>query len=187
MNRVTTGACHIRHRVLRPPHIHFPKIARVASQAGVQHGFRLHQRERPWNGSLAAVRFHVRFARPVAAFASGTLRRLVAAGDALIMRVLVEVEPDVRVAGLTDGPADVVGGHQRNTHRNEEYPPTDHSFNIVNKTLNTCKFCGCRVRGQSLLWTRAGAANIKTPSCRTKLAAIHSANLPLPVTMPENG
>ena len=43
---------------------------------------------------------HVGLARPMAAFAAGARGRQIARGDALEMRVLIEVQPDVRVAGL---------------------------------------------------------------------------------------
>src|ERR1035441_6630488 len=94
--------------MLRAADIGLRKIARVAVEAGVQDGFRRHQRERARNCGLTAVRFHVRLPRPVTAFASGALWRLIAAGDALVMRILIEVEPDVRVTGLTYRAAGVV-------------------------------------------------------------------------------
>jgi len=108
VNRMTVGAHHVRERVLRAADIGFRKIACVAGQARIQDGFWLHQRERARNRGFAAVGFHVGLPRPVAAFASGAVGWLIAAGDAFVMRVLIEVEPDVRVTSLTGCAADVV-------------------------------------------------------------------------------
>src|ERR1022692_4361987 len=94
--------------MLRAADIGLRKIARGAVEAGVQDGFRRHQRKRARNRGLTAVRFHVRLPRPVTAFASGAFGRLIAAGDALVMWILIEFEPYVRVTGLTHRAAGVV-------------------------------------------------------------------------------
>ena len=49
----------------------------------------------------------------LAAFAAGALRRLLARSDALVVRVLVEVHPDIGMARLTDVAADEAGWRGR--------------------------------------------------------------------------
>lgn len=52
------------------------------------------------------MRRNVRLAGPVAALAPGVSRLLFSGGNALEMGVLVEGEPDVRMASLTDHASD---------------------------------------------------------------------------------
>lgn len=49
----------------------------------------------------------MRFARSVASLASGIGRRLVSFCNALVMRVLIKLQPDVGVAGLANGAPDI--------------------------------------------------------------------------------
>src|SRR5207247_10173462 len=55
-------------------------------------------------------RFHVGRSRTVAALAAGALGGQVSRRDALVMRILVKVEPDVGVADFASFAADVAGG-----------------------------------------------------------------------------
>ena len=56
------------------------------------------------------MRLYVRFARAVAAFAAGILGFLFFAGNAFEVRVFVEAEPDVRVAGFANRASDIRTG-----------------------------------------------------------------------------
>ena len=108
MNRVTVSADDIGEGMLRAANIGLRKIACVAVEASVQDGFGLHQREGARNGGRAAAGFDVGFTGSVTAFASGALGWLIAARDALVMRILIEVEPDVGVTSFTYRAPDVV-------------------------------------------------------------------------------
>src|ERR1035438_7137979 len=68
MNGMAGSAGDIGERVLRASYVDLLKIARMAGEAGFQHASLRHQGKRIRNGGLAAVRGHVRFARPVASF-----------------------------------------------------------------------------------------------------------------------
>ena len=71
-------------------------IFTVAGQAGIQDLRRTHLRERP-DSRLAASGLDMSLTGAVTALAAGPLGRFLAAGDASIMRVLIEIQPDVRV------------------------------------------------------------------------------------------
>jgi hypothetical protein len=70
----------------------------VAAEAVVQDlfGFQLGKGH---NSGFSTARFYVGLARAVAALASGALGRFFSGGDALVMRVLVEVRPNIGMAG----------------------------------------------------------------------------------------
>ena len=70
----------------------------VAPQTVVQNGLWLKLGE-GHDGGLAAARLDVGLARTVAAFASGSFRRLLAGCNALVVGVLIKIGPDVWVAG----------------------------------------------------------------------------------------
>jgi 2-methylcitrate dehydratase PrpD len=76
----------------------------------------------------------------VAAFAAGAFGRLVSAGDAFVMRILVEVKPEVRVTSLTDGAAGIVIGREQGKAHAEQEQPSGHVFNIEEESVNNCKF-----------------------------------------------
>lgn len=117
VNGMTVRADYVGQRVCRAADIGFCEIAGVAGEAGVQDGLRLHQREGMRNGGFAAARCYVSLPRPVTALASGTLGRQISVGDALIVRVLVKVEPDIGVTSLTYLAADVFIGRDEGQAR----------------------------------------------------------------------
>src|SRR5947209_9224432 len=79
--------------------------------------------------ALSAARFHVRFGASVTTFATRALGDFLTAGDAFEVRILIEVQPDVRVTGLTDVTADVLlrpsgYGHPQQQRQYAHDPPT---------------------------------------------------------------
>ena len=109
MNGMAGSAGDTGQRVLRAAYVGLLKIARVASETGFERFGLRHQGERIRNGGLAAVCGHVRFARPVAAFTASAAGRQIARRYAFEMRVLIEVQPDVGMAGLAGAAAHVSG------------------------------------------------------------------------------
>lgn len=73
----------------------------MAAQAGIR-GLLRCQRKEGDDGGLSAMCLHVLLTGSVAAFTTRILGRLFSAGHAFEMRVLVELEPDVRMACLAD-------------------------------------------------------------------------------------
>lgn len=61
------------------------------------------------DGGFAAARLDVSFPRAVAAFATGSLGRRFSRSDRAIVGVPVEVQPNIRVAGLADVRANIAG------------------------------------------------------------------------------
>jgi len=110
MNGMAGSAGDIGERVLRASYVDLLKIARMAGEAGFQHASLRHQGKRIRNGGLAAMRGHVRFARPVAAFTTCAARRQIAGRHTFEMRVLIKVQPDVGVAGFAGVAAHVSAG-----------------------------------------------------------------------------
>ena len=108
MNGMATAADDVGQRMRGPADIGARKIFRVTGEAVVQDFFRLHQREGVRNGSLAAASLYVSLRRAVATFAACSRRRFGSRGNALVVRILVEVQPDVRVARLADRAAHIV-------------------------------------------------------------------------------
>jgi hypothetical protein len=107
--RMATGTRHIVLSVFAPPDIGLVEVAGVARQAGLHHRLGRHQRKRPRDGGLAAPCLHVCPSRPVTPFAPRPLGTLLAGRDALIVRILVEVEPHIRMASLAHVAAHVAG------------------------------------------------------------------------------
>ena len=70
----------------------------VAAEAIVQNLLGL-ELGKSHDGSFAAVRLDVGLTRAVTCLASGTFGRFLTGGDALIVRILVKISPNVRVAG----------------------------------------------------------------------------------------
>lgn len=103
VNRVASVARDVRLRVRASMNIGARQIFAVAGQASLQHLSRLHFRKGP-DGRLAAASLDMRLSGAVAAFASRALGRLPSDGNAAVVRVLIEVQPDVgmtRPANLT--------------------------------------------------------------------------------------
>jgi len=81
----------------------------MAGQAVIQDFLRAHQREGVWDGGPSAARLDMRLPGSVTAFTPGPRGRLGSRSNTLIVRVLVKVQPDIRVACFADGAADVFG------------------------------------------------------------------------------
>ena len=82
------------------------------------------------DGRLPAAGGYVLLARTMAAFTAGLLRRPVARRHGLIVRILIEIRPYVRVTGLTCVTAHVPCGGRRRLRRTkgryqEEYKDGD--------------------------------------------------------------
>jgi len=77
----------------------------MAAEAGIENLLRRQCREGN-DGCFASMRSNVQFAWAVAAFAPGIGRFFLSGGNALEMRVFVEPEPHVGVAGFADHASD---------------------------------------------------------------------------------
>jgi len=108
VNRVAVGADDIAERVRRAADVGAAHRLGMAAQAVVEDLVLGQFGESDYRG-LAAPRLNVRLARPMAAFTSGSVGRFFSGSDALIVRVLVKVSPDVRMAGAANVAA-YVGG-----------------------------------------------------------------------------
>jgi len=106
---VATGAHNIVLGVRGSANVGAGECLGVTAQAVVLDllGFELGESD---NASLSAVGCDVGLAGAVAAFASGMLGRLFAGGDALEMRVLKKLRPDVGMAGFARLAADEAAG-----------------------------------------------------------------------------
>ena len=106
MNRMAVRANHVGIRMYRPPDICLANVFRMAFQTRVQ---RLLRREvgEGANRGFPAVRRHMRAPGSVAAFAAGMLRRFLPRCDRFIVRILIEVQPYVDVAGFADIAANI--------------------------------------------------------------------------------
>jgi hypothetical protein len=105
VNRVAAGANHAIFGVRRVADVRPCQRFAVTAQAIVQNLFRLQLRKGN-DGGLSAARFNVRTSGTVAALAPSVLGGLLTGGDALEMRILVELQPDVGMAGLTSVTSD---------------------------------------------------------------------------------
>lgn len=139
VNRMTVGADDIGQGMRRTADVGFGKVFRVAVQASVEYGLRLHEREGVRNGGFSPMRRDVGLAGAVASFATCTLGWLIATGDALVVRVFVKIKPDVGVTSLTYRTADIIGGRQRKNNTQPE-PASRHAPTLQEKSLNICKF-----------------------------------------------
>jgi len=74
---------------------------RVAAQTSINRLFRCQLRKRN-NGCFASMRLHMRRRRPVTSLAARILRLLLTAGNASEMRILVELRPDIGMAGFAN-------------------------------------------------------------------------------------
>ena len=106
MDGVAIGADYAGQSVRRAADVRPAEGFGVAPQAVVQHCFRPEFGEGD-NGRLTAARRYVGLTGAMAALASGPFRRFFAGCEALVMRILVEVCPDVGVAGPANITADI--------------------------------------------------------------------------------
>ena len=108
VNGMATAANHVGHRMRGAADIGARKIFRVTGEAVVQDFFRLHQRECVWYRRRTAASRDMCLRRAVATFAAGPCGRFGSRRDALVMRILVEVQPDVWVARFANRTAHVL-------------------------------------------------------------------------------
>ena len=99
MDGMTLNASYIVKRVGRRVNIGAFEAGRMAAQTCIEALLGRERRECN-DGRLASVRFDVRLARTVAAFASRVLGLLLAARNAYKVSIFVEFEPDIRMADL---------------------------------------------------------------------------------------
>ena len=109
MDGMAVGADYLVLRMGGPADIGSAKRLIVASQAVIHDlpGFELRESD---DGCFPAARLDVSLAGTVATLAARPFGRLVARGDALIVRILVEIQPYIGVAGSTDVTSDEVAG-----------------------------------------------------------------------------
>lgn len=106
VNRMALCAGDVIQRMGRMADICARKRIGVTAQACIQYLLRRELREGN-NGRLASVRGNMRLTGSMATFASGIGRRFFSGSNALEMRVFVEPEPDIGVAGLAYHASDV--------------------------------------------------------------------------------
>jgi len=104
---MTTRTGHVGERVLGAANLGSGEIFGVTPQTVVESLNRLQQRESN-DRRLPAARFNVGAPGAVTSLTAGALGRLPAAGDALIVRILIKVEPDIGMAGLAYCASDVL-------------------------------------------------------------------------------
>lgn len=119
MNRVATGARDAVESVLGALNVRLTQILHMACQAILQHRARLHDRECMGDRRLAAACSHMRLRGTVTALAARALGRQIPHSNALEVRILVEVTPDIGMTGLADVTSEVMvylrgrGGRRR--------------------------------------------------------------------------
>src|SRR6266851_2153617 len=84
----------------------------VTCETPIQDGRGRHQREGVWNGGLAASRLHVTLTGTMTSLATRPLRWFLTGGHALIVRVLVKADRDVRMARFANVAADITAGYR---------------------------------------------------------------------------
>lgn len=97
MDRVAVGADYIAECMRGSPDICPADLFGMTSQAIVQH-FGWGELGKRNNRRFPAARLDVRLPRTMAALAPGSIRSLFSAGDGLIVRIFVEISPDIRMA-----------------------------------------------------------------------------------------
>ena len=97
VHRVAVRTNHIRPRMRRLPNPRPRNVLRMATQAGRQYLIRRKLRKR-LNRRLPALRGHMVSTRSVATLTPRILRRFFTGSNRLKVRVLVEVQPHIRVA-----------------------------------------------------------------------------------------
>ncbi len=105
MYRVTLSTNNVVLSVRRVADICADEAVGMAPQAGIENLFR-GQLRKGNDGCFAPVRRDVQLARAVAALAAGVCGLFLSRSNAFEMRVLVEREPDVWVAGFADHASD---------------------------------------------------------------------------------
>src|SRR5688572_8545059 len=101
------GAGNVVLRVLRPAYLSASQVFRVAAEARVEDSLWRELAERD-DRCLAALRLHVRLAGPMAGLAAGVLGRRRSRCQRLVMRILVEIAPNVRMAGSAHCATDIL-------------------------------------------------------------------------------
>jgi hypothetical protein len=104
--RVTVSARNAIQRMWRRTNVSPDEAIRVTTKTGVQRRLRTKLSEGD-DGRLSSMRLNVRLCRPMATFAAGVGWFFFADRNTLEMRILVELEPYVGVAGFTGIAADV--------------------------------------------------------------------------------
>lgn len=97
MNGMAVRADNVGQGVLGTPYLGPREILAVTREAIVEHLLRLQLGERD-DGRFASASLNVRFTGTMAAFASGTFRWFRRRRNAFVVRVLIKVQPHVRVA-----------------------------------------------------------------------------------------
>jgi hypothetical protein len=108
MNGMATGTGHVVLGVLRAPDLGPADVFGVAGEAVVQDTLRRQLAESD-DGGLAASSLYVRFSGTMAALTPGLFRRLFARRNGLVMGILIETGPNIRMTCLTNCAAYVRG------------------------------------------------------------------------------
>jgi hypothetical protein len=107
---MAVGADHIRLSVGRAADVGLGQILCVAVEAGIQYFYGRHQRESAGNGRPASAFPHMTLGRAMATLAAGNGGWKVSRSDALVMRVLIKIEPDVGMADFADLTTEIASG-----------------------------------------------------------------------------
>jgi hypothetical protein len=106
VDRVTVSTGNAIQRVWRRTNVRPVEAIRMTTKTGVQRRLRTKLSEGD-DGRLSSMRLNVCLGRPMTALAAGVGRFFFADRNTLEMRILVELEPYVGVAGFTGIAADV--------------------------------------------------------------------------------
>jgi hypothetical protein len=109
MDGVAVGANDVVESVLRTSYVGACEGFSVTAQAIIQNLARVKLRESDDSG-FAAMGLNVQFAGTMATLTSGSLRSLIARGDALKMRIFVESRPYIGMARAANVAADETAG-----------------------------------------------------------------------------
>ena len=126
MDRMATGAHDFVQSVRRLSNICPAQSLGMTSKA-VGEGVFGRKLRKSDDGGFAAPGIYVGFSRSMTAFASGSVRWFLPGCDALVMRVLVEASPNVRMAGPAYFAAHVAGTGYRlrdQQNRRTKYHPS---------------------------------------------------------------
>lgn len=107
VDRMATCARDAFKRVCGMAYVCSRQGRRMTTQTRIEDLFRL-QLGKGVDGRFASVSFYVCPSRAVAAFATGVLGGLLPTSDASEMRILVEFQPYIGMAGFTGRAADVI-------------------------------------------------------------------------------
>lgn len=109
MNGVTGRADDIGLCMTGAPNLGTIEVPAVTAEAVIENLFRPKLGKRD-DGVLPSTGLNVCFAGPMTAFASGVLRRSISCCQGPKMRILVEIEPHIRMAGTARVASDVTRG-----------------------------------------------------------------------------